>query len=78
MSKSLSTGDSRSLEQTAVAVDTELTCLARTALEVSLKPNFEVQLTVEIQHVQSMGVIINPGEYSGSLGKELRAKMVRT
>ena len=38
----------------------------------------EVADKVEIQRLQSMGVIINPSNYSGTLGKELSAKMVRT
>ena len=63
----------------------DLECLWKpsTALEpvvdpIELQAIDEVADKVEIQRLQSMGVIINPGEYNGSLGKELSAKMVRT
>ena len=45
---------------------------------VELQSIDEVADQVEIQRLQSMGVIISPEKYTGSLGKELSAKMVRT
>ena len=46
--------------------------------QLELQAIDEVADKVEIQRLQSMGVIINPSDYTGTLGKELSAKMVRT
>ena len=46
--------------------------------QLELQAIDEVADKVEIQRLQSMGVIINPSDYTGTLGKQLSAKMVRT
>ena len=67
----------------SMELDTECLWKPFSALEpvldqMELQTIDEVADKVEIQRLQSMGVIINPSNYSGTLGKELSAKMVRT
>eukprot|EP00435_Cladocopium_sp_Y103_P027254 s2808_g6.t1 len=64
-------------------LDTEVLWRPFSALEpvldsLQLQAIDEIADKVERQRLRGLGVIISPSEYTGTLGKELSAKMVRT